>query len=357
MDTEFLPGSAHPPKVTGSGNKVVIMNADLSKPVHPPKPTGEQSINTFACDALTGSGNEEYSLTTIKGKAYTDTDSDGRTEIITDITCKFESKLIAMEVKVDPGSKTNCIPLSHFRFLFPQLCREDGNPKENALEPTLAQFEAYDGRILQAHGWIIMPTQDIRENKFHPVRYYVVDREEARILISHATVTWLGLMKVLCPNKASKIKRQVASVSKKAKELSHHNNNNFLLGPQHPPKVKYSLTTPQHPPKVQFPQTVMVKQQQDERPNLQLCSHRRRCCRGKPVHREVDGHLDHQPVESHSFQVDSNGATRVQSGQSVSPCSTTTPFQSEISGFLPKCQCYHPQEDQETYYINSEGHF
>ena len=114
---------------------------------------------------------------------------------------------------MDPGSKTNCIPLSHFRCLFPQLCRKDGNPKENALEPTLAQFEAYDGGIMTSHGWIILPTRDIRDsNKFHPVRYYVVTRDEAMILISHATATWLGLVKVLCPNKAPRIKRQVASV-------------------------------------------------------------------------------------------------------------------------------------------------
>ena len=79
-------------------------------------------------------------------------------QIITDITCKFEGKLIAMEVKVDPGSETNCIPLSHFRRLFPQLCSKDGSPKENALEPTLAQFEAYDGGIMTSHGWIILPT-------------------------------------------------------------------------------------------------------------------------------------------------------------------------------------------------------
>ena len=157
-----------------------------------------------------------------------------------------------MEVKVDPGSETNCIPLSHFRCLFPQLCKKGGNPKENALEPTLAQFEAYDGGILTSHGWIILPTQDIRDsNKFHPVRYYVVLREEARILISHATATWLGLMKVLCPNKAPRIKRQVASLSKKAKEASDSSNNNSLSGSEHPPKVKYSYnnkkTTPQHP--------------------------------------------------------------------------------------------------------------
>ena len=35
---------------------------------------------------------------------------------------------------------------------------------------------------------------------------------------------------------------------------------------------------------------------------------------------------------------------------------TSTPSQSEISVFLPKCPYYQPQEDQETYYINSEGH-
>ena len=97
-----------------------------------------------------------------QGKAYNDTDSDGKTEIITDITCKFKGKLIAMEVKVEPGSETNCIPLSHFRCLFPQLCSKDGNRKENALEPTLAQFEAYDDGILHSHGWIILPTWDIR---------------------------------------------------------------------------------------------------------------------------------------------------------------------------------------------------
>ena len=35
---------------------------------------------------------------------------------------------------------------------------------------------------------------------------------------------------------------------------------------------------------------------------------------------------------------------------------TSTPSQSEISGFLAKCPYHQPQEDQETYYINSEGH-
>ena len=289
-----------------------------------------------------------------------------------------------MEVKVDPGSETNCIPLSHFRHLFPQLCRKDGNPKENSLEPTLAQFEAYDGGIMTSHGWIILPTRDIRDsNKFHPVIYYVVTREEARILISHATATWLGLVKVLCPNKVPRIKRQVASVAKKAREPLDSSNNNFLSGPEHPPKVKYfynsDIMTPQHPPKVKYTGTVMVNEQQYERPTSKPHSHGRKCRRGKPAHREEEGQVANRSVEFQSFQVDTKGATSMGGRQSVLPrqistpsqseiksvsknryCSSTsrtsTPSQSEISGFLPKHPYYQPQEDQETYHINSEGH-
>ena len=154
-----------------------------------------------------------------------------------------------MEVKVDPGSETNCIPLSHFRHLFPQLCGKDGKPKDTALEPTLAQFEAYDGGILHAHGWIIMPAQNISNYKFHPLRFYVVEREDAQILINHATVTWLGLVKVLCTDKARKCKR--------------HSKNQLTIilisGPAHPPKVKYLLPGPPHPPKEKYSLTITIR--------------------------------------------------------------------------------------------------
>ena len=338
----------------------------LSRPAHPPKVSGEQFHNTFTCDALIGNGNELYDPPSNKGKAYTDTDSDGKTEIITDITCKFKGKLIAMEVKVDPGSETNCIPLSHFRCLFPQLCSKDGSPKENALEPTLAQFEAYDGGIMTSHRWIILPTQDIRDNKFHPVRYYVVTREEARILISHATATWLGLVKVLCPNKAPRIKRQVASVSKKANEPPKSSNSNSLSGSQHPPKAKNTGT-------------VTVKDQQYELPTSKPCSHKRRRRRGRLAHREEEDQVDNRSGKFQTSQTNNGKATSLGGRQSMLPrristpsqseiksvsnnryCSSTsritTPSQSENSGFLPKRQYYQPQDDEDTYYINSEGH-
>ena len=190
-------------------------------------------------------------------------------------------------------------------------------------------------------------------------------------------------MKVLCPNKAPRIKRQVASVSKKAREPSDSSNSNSLSGPEHPPKVKYfynnDITTPPHPPKVKYTGMVTVNEQQHEMPTFKPRSHGRRCCRGRPAHREEEGQVANRSVEFQSFQVDTKGATSMGGRQSVLPrristpsqseiksvsnnryssstSRTSTPSQSEISGFLPKCPYYQPQEDQDTYYITSEGH-
>ena len=125
-DGPDISGPTHPPKEKYS---LPITTITVSGPPHPPKEkyslvddTNEASINSFVCYAL-GDGNGELLDCNKKYKVHTDTDSDGKTEIITDIKCKYNGKFFAMEVKVDPGSETNCIPLSHFRCLFPQLCR------------------------------------------------------------------------------------------------------------------------------------------------------------------------------------------------------------------------------------------
>ena len=189
--------------------EVVSIKADLSGPVHPPKPAGEQFINTFTCDTLRGNGNEEYSLTSNKGKAYTDMDSDSKTEI----TSKFNGKLVAMQVKVDPGSEANCIPFSHFRHLFSQLCREDSNPRKNP--------------------W---------NQLWHSLRHMIVE-------YYRPTDDQSCYSNLVEPHEGP-------SVSKKTKKPSDSNNNNFLSGPQHPPKGKYFLTAPQHPPKEKYSQMV-----------------------------------------------------------------------------------------------------
>ena len=136
---------------------------------------------------------------------------------------------------------------------------------------------------------------------------------------------------------------------------------------------------PQHPPKRKYSGMVMVKEQQYERPTSKPRSDGRKCGRGKPAHREEEDQVANRSVEFQSFQVDTKGATGMGGRQSILPhqistpsqseiksisnnhycrstSRTSTPSQSEISGFLPKCPYYQPQEDQQTYCINSEGH-
>ena len=44
------------------------MKAGLSRPAHPPKVSGEPTINTFVCDTLTSNGNELYEPPVTKGR-------------------------------------------------------------------------------------------------------------------------------------------------------------------------------------------------------------------------------------------------------------------------------------------------
>ena len=64
--------------------------------------------------------------------------------------------------------------------------------------------------------YLFIDVKDKVTKKYHPIRFYVMDTDVPRILISHAASFWLGLVKVLCDNKAPWIKRQVASIDKKS---------------------------------------------------------------------------------------------------------------------------------------------
>ena len=148
---------------------------------------------------------------------YTDTDPDNRSEIITDITIRMPGKAgtMMMEVKVDPGAQPSCIPLHKFKTLFPHLCR-DGLPKEGLLDNTQNEFQSYNGGDMTCYGHFLIDVKDKVTKKYHPIRFYMMNTDMPRILISHAASYWLGLVKVLCDNKAPRIKRQVASIDKKS---------------------------------------------------------------------------------------------------------------------------------------------
>ena len=181
-------------------------------------PEEEGTYNRFSCFAVHSKMSQG---TNAKSKPmeglYTDTDPDNRSEIITDVTIRMPGKAgtMMMEVKVDPGAQPSCIPLHKFKTLFPHLCR-DGLPKEGLLDNTQNEFQSYNGGDMTCYGHLLIDVKDKVTKKYHPIRFYVMNTDVPRILISHAASYWLGLVKVLCDNKAPRIKRQVASIDKKS---------------------------------------------------------------------------------------------------------------------------------------------
>ena len=181
-------------------------------------PEEEGTYNRFSCFAVHSKMSQS---TNAKSKPmeglYTDIDPDNRSEIITDVTIRMPGKAgtMMMEVKVDPGVQPSCIPLHKFKTLFPHLCR-DGLPKEGLLDNTQNEFQSYNGEDMTCYGHLLIDVKDKVTKKYHPIRFYVMNTDVPRILISHAASYWLGLVKVLCDNKAPRIKRQVASIDKKS---------------------------------------------------------------------------------------------------------------------------------------------
>ena len=201
------------------------------------EPSGGENVGNVSNSVLSGKGSEEEGMynrfscfavhskmaqsTNAKSKPseglYTDTDPDYRSEVITDVTIRVPGKAgtMMMEVKVDPGAQPSCIPLQQFQTLFPHLCR-DGLPRPGLLDNTQSEFESYNGGDMTCYGHLLIDVRNKVTKKYHPIRFYVMNTEVPRILISHAASFWLGLVKVLCDNKAPRIKRQVASIDKKS---------------------------------------------------------------------------------------------------------------------------------------------
>ena len=177
-------------------------------------PEEEGTYNRFSCFAV---HSKKAQSSNAKSKPteglYTDTDPDNRSEIITDVTIRMPGKAgtMMMEVKVDPGAQPSCIPLHKFKTLFPHLCR-DGLPREGLLDNTHNEFQSYNGGDMTCYGHLLIDVKDKVTKKYHPIRFYVMNTDVPRILISHAASFWLGLVRVLCDNKAPRIKRQVASI-------------------------------------------------------------------------------------------------------------------------------------------------
>ena len=201
-------------KETSGKNAGNVSNPVLSGKV----PDNEGTYNRFSCFAVHSKMAQSTNTKSKPGEGlYTDTDPDNRSEIITDVTIRVPGKpgTMMMEVKVDLGVQPSCIPLHKFQILFSHLCR-DGLPRPGLLDNTQSEFQSYNGADMTCYGYLLIDVKDKVTKKYHPIRFYMMNTDVPRILISHAASYWLGLVKALCDNKAPQIKRQVASIDKKS---------------------------------------------------------------------------------------------------------------------------------------------
>ena len=205
-----------PSEVTTTSGGEREKQGNVSSKTVPSGPEEEGTYNRFSCFAVHSKMSQSINAKSKPMEGlYTDTDPDARSEIITDVTIRMPGKAgtMMMEVKVDPGAQPSCIPLHQFKTMFPHLCR-DGLPKEGLLDNTQNEFQSYNGGDMTCYGHLLIDVKVTK--KYHPIRFYVMNTNVPRILISYAASYWLGLVKVLCDNKAPRIKRQVASIDKKS---------------------------------------------------------------------------------------------------------------------------------------------
>ena len=168
----------------------------------------------FSCDSIHDTGDGTLD------QCQTDTDPSGRLCIMTDIVVRARatSRTHNIRVKVDPGADANLMPVHHFRTIFPYLCDSTGQPKENVLDKAESSFESYSGDSVTVIGQTKIHAKNIQTGKFMPTRIYIIAREQGPILLSNAASQWLGLISVLCENKARPVGRFVASVTREERD-------------------------------------------------------------------------------------------------------------------------------------------
>ena len=339
------------------------------------EPEEEGIYNRFSCFAVHSKMSQG---TNAKSKPmeglYTNTDPEDRSEIITDVTIRMPGKAgtMMMEVKVDPGVQPSCIPLHKFKTLFPHLCR-DGLPKEGLLDNTQNEFQSYNGGDMTCYGHLLIDVKDKVTKKYHPIRFYVMNTNVPRILISHAASYWLGLVRVLCDNKAPIIKRQVASIDKKS-DFQAKSGHFRTQTPKAASSSQKKQTTPKTvtSAKVHVPSPRMHnfedakiqgrkkatgvrsgrdadvsdgEQHSQEEPSATIGKDPKTSKMGNSVHSGPNKEITDN-VKEGPFSNQPGGSSKAKSG----------PKMKHTSKKAPRRKYYRPSNDDKTFQINNKGH-
>ena len=200
-----------------------------------------------------------------------------------------------------------------------------------------------------------------------------MNRDVPRILISHAVSYWLGLVKVLCDNKAPRIKRQVASIDKKydfRAKSSHFRTSTPSTGSSSQKKQMTSKTVTSG--KVHIPSPRMQsfedakiqggkgaiklrpgrdvdisdeEQHSPEEPSATTGKEPKTSKLGNSVHSGPNKKIM-DSVKDGPFRKHTAGSSNVKSG----------PKMKHTSKEAPRRKYYMPSDDTKTFQINSKGH-
>ena len=166
--------------------------------------------NVFSCDSIHDMGDGTLD------QCQTDTDPSKHLGIMTDILMRARTKSTThnIRVKADPGADANLMPIHHFRTIFPYLCDSSGQPKEGVLKKAESSFESYSRDSVTVIGQTKVYAKNKQTQQFLITRIYMIARERDPILLGSAACQWLGLITMLCENKAPVVGRFMASVTK-----------------------------------------------------------------------------------------------------------------------------------------------
>ena len=205
------------------------------------------------------------------------------------------------------------------------------------------------------------------------IRFYVMNTDVPRILISHAALYWLGLVKVLCDNKAPRIKRQVVSIDKKSDfrvKSGHFRTSTPNMGSSSQEKqmtLKTVTSGKVHVPSPRMQSFNDIKIQEVkgaiklrpgrdvdvsdreqyslEEPSATTGKEPKPSKSGNSVHSEPNKEIT-DSVKDSPFRKHTAGSSNVKSG----------PKMKHTSKEAPHRKYYMPSNDTKTFQINSKGH-
>ena len=134
------------------------------------------------------------------------------------VRARANSRTHNIRVKADPGADANLMPVHHFRTIFLYLCDSSGQLKEGVFEKAESSFESYSSDSVTVIGQTKIYAKNNQTQQFMIMRIYVIARERGPILLGNAACQWLGLIAMLCKNKAQIMGRFMAAITREETE-------------------------------------------------------------------------------------------------------------------------------------------